>query len=194
MLTDGDLERHPDERRALEGVVQTLLLTSHLLFVGFSLTDKNFLAMAEAVSKVRARAQDRESSKPGTALALTPKGLERAKYKDLDMLSMGGASSAEGARVLEIFLDRLVWAASTESELATEYLLDRRYASGLSERDRALQDLLVGMVETASPQAKSSSGWTRVEECLRSLGYADTAGGSPDSRESVISEQPRRTA
>lgn len=179
VLTEGDLERHPDERRALEGVVQTLLLTSHLLFVGFSLTDKNFLAMAEAVSKVRARAQNRESSKPGTALALTAKGLERAKYKDLDMLSMGGASSAGGARVLEIFLDRLVWAASTESELANEYLLDGRYASGLSERDRALRDLLVDMVETASLQAKSSSGWTRVEECLRSLGYAQTAGGSP---------------
>lgn len=154
-------------------------MTSHLLFVGFSLTDKNFLAMAEAVSKVRARAQDRESSKPGTALALTAEGLERAKYKDLDMLSMGGASSAGGARVLEIFLDRLVWAASTESELANEYLLDGRYASGLSERDRALRDLLVDMVENASPQAKSSSGWTRVEECLRSLGYAETAGGSP---------------
>ncbi|BBZ62525.1 SIR2 family protein [Mycolicibacterium monacense] len=179
VLTEGDLERYPDERRALEGVVQTLLLTSHLLFVGFSLTDKNFLAMAEAVSKVRARAQDRESSKPGTALALTAEGLERAQYKDLEMLSMGAASSAEGARILEIFLDRLVWAASTESELATEYLLDGRYASGLSERDGALRDLLIGMVETASPQAKSSSGWKRVEECLRSLGYAETAGGSP---------------
>lgn len=178
VLTEGDLERHPDERRALEGVVQTLLLTSHLLFVGFSLTDNNFLAMAEAVSKVRARAQDRESLKPGTALALTAEGLERARYKDLEMLSMGAESPEKGARILEIFLDRLVWAAATQSELATEYLLDGRYASGLSERDRALRDLLVSMVETATPQAKSSSGWKRVEECLRSLG-AETAGGSP---------------
>ncbi|KUI25596.1 hypothetical protein AU196_22575 [Mycobacterium sp. IS-1742] len=170
VLTETDLERHPDERKALEGVVQTLLLTSHLLFVGFSLTDTNFLAMAKAVSKVRARAHDRESSKPGTALALTAKGLERAQYKDLEMLSMGAESSAKGARILEIFLDRLVWAASTQSELSNEYLLDSRYASGLSEQDRALRDLLVNLVESASPQAKSSSGWKRVEECLRSLG------------------------
>ncbi|MBB2770726.1 UNVERIFIED_ORG: hypothetical protein GGE11_001639 [Mycolicibacterium obuense] len=179
VLTEGDLERHPDERRALEGVVQTLLLTSHLLFVGFSLTDKNFLAMAEAVSKVRARAQGRQSSKPGTALALTAEGLERAQYKDLEMLSMGAESSEEGARILEIFLDRLVWTASKQSELSNEYLLDGRYASGLSKPDNALRDLLVEMVETASQQAKSSSGWKRVEECLRSLGYAETAGGSP---------------
>ncbi|KUI34667.1 hypothetical protein AU195_09085 [Mycobacterium sp. IS-1496] len=179
VLTEGDLKRYPDERKALEGVVQTLLLTSHLLFVGFSLTDKNFLAMAEAVSKVRARARDRESSKPGTALALTAKGLERAQYKDLDMLSMGAESSEKGARILEIFLDRLVWAASTQSELATEYLLDKRYASGLSERDRALRDLLLEMVNTATPEARSSSGWKRVEECLHSLGYAETAHRSP---------------
>lgn len=170
VLTEGDLERYPDERRALEGVVQTLLLTSHLLFVGFSLTDKNFLAMAKAVSKVRARAQDEELSKPGTALALTAKGLERAQYKDLEMLSMGAESSTEGARLLEIFLDRLVWAASTRSELANEYLLDDRYASGLSERDQALRNLLVDMVKSATAEAKSSSGWKRVEECLRSLG------------------------
>ena len=51
VLTTDDLKRHPNERRALEGVVQSLLLTSHLLFVGFSLTDKNFLELAEAVSR-----------------------------------------------------------------------------------------------------------------------------------------------
>ena len=37
VLTSDDLRRYPRERRALEGVVQSLLLTSHLLFVGFSL-------------------------------------------------------------------------------------------------------------------------------------------------------------
>ena len=63
MLTTHDLKRHPNERRALEGVVQSLLLTSHL-FVGFSLTDKNFLELAEAVSKVRARAHDEQLPSP----------------------------------------------------------------------------------------------------------------------------------
>lgn len=147
--------------------------------MGFSLTDTIFLNLARPVSKVRARAEGGESSTPGTALALTDDGMHRAKFKNLEMLSMGAGSSENGARILEIFLDRLVWAASTESELSNEYLLDGRYESGLSECDRALRDLLVGMVEAAPSDAKSSGGWKRVEECLQSLGYPETAAGSP---------------
>ena len=173
VLTESDLVRHPDERRALEGVVQSLLLTSHLLFVGFSLTDKNFLAMAEAVSKVRARALGAEPSKPGTALALTAEGADRARYTDLRMLSMAADSDKEGARVLEIFLDRLVWTAATQSELASEYLLDYRYSSGLSDPDRALRDDLVAMAKSASAEVRSSSGWKRIADSLRSLGADD---------------------
>lgn len=182
VLTASDLIRHPDERRALEGVVQSLLLTSHLLFVGFSLTDENFLAMADAVSKVRARAQQAEPSEPGTALALTDQHRDRARYADLRMLSMGAQSSTEGARVLEMFLDRMVWAAARQSALAGEYLLDGRYSSGLSDADIALRDLLTAMAENASTQAKSSSGWRRVADCLRSLGADDVLinGLGPD--------------
>lgn len=178
VLTESDLMRHPDERRALEGVVQSLLLTSHLLFVGFSLTDKNFLAMAEAVSKVRARAQAARFSEPGTALALTTRGRDRALYTDLRMLAMGTESSAAGARILEIFLDRMVWTAATQSALASEYLLDNRYSTGLSGPDAALRNLLAAMANSAGAQAKSSSGWKHVTDCLRSLGADDALIGS----------------
>jgi hypothetical protein len=174
VFTDDDLKRHPEQRRALKGVVQTLLLTSHLLFVGFSLTDKDFLDLADAVSKVRARAEDPVPSKPGTALALTPDECDKARYTDLHMLSMTAQSQTEGARLLEIFVDRLLWVASTQGDFATEYLLDNRYASGLSERDDALCKLLTRLCDEASLDAKSSMGWRRVAECMRSLGADDT--------------------
>jgi hypothetical protein len=170
VLTDSDLKRHPYERRALEGVVQSLLLTSHLFFVGFSFTDKNFLKLASAVSNVRSRARDKDSSQPGTALALTADEGNRVRYKDLHMLSMDETSPKAGARLLEIFLDRLVWTAATQGNLASEYLLDPRYESGLSECDAALRTLLVTMSDEASKKAKSSSGWKRVDACLRDLG------------------------
>ena len=70
---------------------------------------------------------------------------------------------------LEIFLDRLVWAASTQGDLASEYVLDERYQSGLSKRDAALRDLLTEMSLKASAAAKSSTGWNRVAACLRYL-------------------------
>jgi hypothetical protein len=170
VLTDSDLKRHPDERRALEGVVQSLLLTSHLFFVGFSLTDNNFLKLASAVSNVRSRARDKVPSQPGTALALTTDECNRARYKDLHMLSMDEVSPKLGARLLEIFLDRLVWTAATQGNLASEYLLDDRYESGLSECDAALRKLLIKMSAEASEKAGSSSGWKRVAGCLRDLG------------------------
>jgi hypothetical protein len=170
VLTDDDLHRYPNQRQALGGVVQSLLLTSHLFFVGFSLTDRSFLHLAHAVSEVRATAEDKNLSKPGTALALTPDECDRARFTDLHTLSMDVQSPIKGARLLEIFLDRVVWAAATRGDLASEYLLDDRYMSGLTKRDAALRDLLRELLETASTDAKLSAGWKRVEACLRYLG------------------------
>ncbi|MFC7673281.1 hypothetical protein ACFQWH_09385 [Mycolicibacterium sp. GCM10028919] len=94
--------------------------------------------------------------------------------RDLHMLTMDPESATDGAYVLEIFLDRLLWTAATRSDLSSEYLLDDRYASGLTKRDTHLRDLLLSIPAAASTQAKSSPGWRRVEKCLRELG-ADEA-------------------
>lgn len=72
---------------------------------------------------------------------------------------MGAESLAEGARILEIFLDRMVWTAATQSTLAAEYLLDYRYTSGLSDPHAVQRDMLIATAEIASAEAKSSSGW-----------------------------------
>jgi len=42
VLTREDYLRYADRRAALAGIVQALLITRHMLFVGFSLTDDNF--------------------------------------------------------------------------------------------------------------------------------------------------------
>jgi hypothetical protein len=170
VLTDADLRRDPEERRALEGVVQGLLLTSHLFFVGFSLTDDNFLQLADAVSRVRARAQVGDPSLPGTALTLTMSERAQVRYSDLHLISMDPDSFPVGARLLEVFLDRMVWAAAIESDLASEYLLDERYESGMSAPDRALRDALGRLVEDATAEARTSIAWRRVANCLRALG------------------------
>lgn len=74
VLSGAHYEEHAREYAALRGVVQSIMLTSHLLFVGFSLTDQNFLGMAAAVARVRQDAEA-EEGRPlppaGTALALT---------------------------------------------------------------------------------------------------------------------------
>jgi hypothetical protein len=170
ILSRRDLDRESEERPVLEGVVQTLLLTSHLLFVGYSLTDKKFLKLAAAVEKIRQRAEDWNQGRSGTAIALTPDELERAEYKDLDMFSMEEPSLGVAARQLEIFLDRLVWTAVKQGNLSSEYLLDDRYEYGMSAEDLALRKALLDLVDSASAEAKQSSAWARVRSILADLG------------------------
>jgi len=51
VLTREDYLRYQDRREALTGIVQALLLTKHMLFVGFSLQDDNFHKIMDAVRK-----------------------------------------------------------------------------------------------------------------------------------------------
>ena len=129
--------------------------------------------MAGAVAHVRGQADDVGSDhRAGTALALTRETMTTSNLEaDLDFVPMAeDGSLGSAARVLEIFLDRLAWSAARSRPLAAEYLLDRRYASALSDADRALQRALNGLDESMSDAARSSSGWPMVEELLRRLG------------------------
>ncbi len=49
VLTRGDYVSYDRGRQSLAGIVQSLLITRHMLFVGFSLTDDNFYRIADAV-------------------------------------------------------------------------------------------------------------------------------------------------
>lgn len=69
------------ELRALRGVVQSLMLTSHLLFIGFGFNDVDFFAMAEAVHNLRELADDHVDSLVGTAISL---GSRENRHADLD--------------------------------------------------------------------------------------------------------------
>ena len=51
VLTRGDYLRYADRRAALAGIVQALLITREMLFVGFSLKDENFFRIADDVRK-----------------------------------------------------------------------------------------------------------------------------------------------
>ena len=82
VLTTEDFQQHSLENRALHGVVQGLLLTSHLLFVGFSFTDESFLKLAESVTRVLRNAQGTSpDNQTNTAIALTPDDLKRVAYR-----------------------------------------------------------------------------------------------------------------
>src|SRR5690606_38972835 len=114
VLTRDDYLQYAARRAALAGIVQALLITRHMLFVGFSMSDDNFHRIAYDVR--RAIGSEARADPFGTALLLTDDPLlEELWHDDIRCLGMGidtrGDRSA-AARQLEIFLDHLAHCAS----------------------------------------------------------------------------------
>jgi hypothetical protein len=107
VVTREDVLRFPDRRAALAGIVQALLITRHMLFVGFSLEDESFHRIADAVRRAIRPAGDEPF---GTVLTLGPRPLVEELWRgelDLFPVAAGGVSGPVAARQAEIFLDRL---------------------------------------------------------------------------------------
>src|SRR5207248_11780402 len=98
VLTRQDLIGYAARHAALAGVVQTLLITRHMLFVGFSLNDDNFHRIADAARRVVHAPGCRGRGKPfGTALVLERSGLMEELWKDdLEWVSVAPADGGDG--------------------------------------------------------------------------------------------------
>ena len=82
VLCREDYLRLGTERAALSGVVHAMLLTRHMLFVGFSLTDDTFHRIAHEVRAVLGPPAQRPGSAPfGTALTPTGGDLSRRLWE-----------------------------------------------------------------------------------------------------------------
>ncbi len=178
VLTREDYLRYADRRAALAGIVQALLITRHMLFVGFSLTDDNFHQIVDAVRKaIRDVENEATSGDPfGTALLLGKDALLEELWKgDLKLVSITGQRKAAGphaARQLEIFLDCLLARATR----ATSPLLDPAYEGILTEEELEMRNLLNELEEGATDKLRGSAAWQPVAELLRKLGKPPSSG------------------
>ncbi len=164
--------RYEERRAALTGIVQAMLITKHMLFVGFSLRDDNFHRIADAV---RRAVQPGDSGLPvagvfGTGLTLTRSPLFESLWSgEMEIRPMLGDDEPEdmarGARRVELLLD--VVARRTAG---TEHLMDGRYAPLLSKHERRLRDALQQLAEARSA-AGPAPGWERVDRLLRAHGW-----------------------
>ncbi len=161
------------ELNAIRGVVQSLMLTGHLLFVGFGFADSDFLEMAKAVQRVRELAKDSDpadfDAKVGTALSLSPSSAQPYPLRYLSM-KRDGESTAAAARRLEIFLDRLAWTCTVTGDGRAAYLLNPAYVVGSSDDDQAVRKALLNL-EQVVHQHPDSAGASLVRELLRELGH-----------------------
>ena len=187
VFTREDYNTSVTSRRALFGVLQAMLLTRHMLFVGYSLSDPDF---REIVQEVRDALPPHDASDPaprrklGTILTLFTDNEKISEFEDLfdivpiSSVRAGHATAVEAAdaiRDLERFIDLIGMLASDRSA----FLLDSRYRGLLTPTEQNLATLL-GNIAAAAPEFASANGWTEVWATLRSLGaHPGTIGDQP---------------
>jgi SIR2-like domain len=164
-----------DRRTALAGVLQSLLLTRHVLFVGTSMLDDDLIRIAHQVRTVLTDPAPDPDPEPdarrrsGTVLALQDDPVRaRLWEQDVDTVAMAGRDvpPAEAARRLEVLLD-LVGCLSAEP---TGYLLDPAYRGLLDEEETALSAALGRVADTLAEGAGQSWAGHEVATLLRRLG------------------------
>ncbi|OWK34433.1 SIR2 family protein [Fimbriiglobus ruber] len=113
VLTRSSYTRYDERLPALGGMVQAFLVTRHVLFAGFSLTDDNFHRIVDAVRRLRSDGCTGHTGHFGTTLSLGAGGLGETLWdQDVRRVRMderketaAGFSFAAAARRLEVFLD-----------------------------------------------------------------------------------------
>ena len=188
VLTRSQMLDSREQRKALSGIVQTMLLTKHLLYVGFSLQDPNFSEVAGTVRRARREGNGGSDREPfGTLLTLHNRPFLAELWPELNSLpidlneGLAGAQrmpNPECARLMEIFLDKV----SLDSSTTTRHLLDGDFGCELSPQEDALKRRLQAFRERVAGNelARQSSGFAVVRQTPRRLG---DAGDYPDERD-----------
>lgn len=173
VLTRDDYLRYAERRAALAGIVQALLITRHMLFVGFSLSDDNFHRIVHDVrNAVRLNVTPQDGSRFGTALLpVREPFVEELWSRDIQVVSLGeNGDIAEAARRMEIFLDLL----ALEAFRATPHLLDDTYDGILTHEERVMREAVRRLKASIPEDLRESPAWEPVRRFLTSLGDADS--------------------
>ncbi|MFT6397136.1 MAG: hypothetical protein ACJAYU_001882 [Bradymonadia bacterium] len=177
VLTRADYLRYDQRRAALRGVVQAMLLTRHMLFVGFSLNDDNFHRIVDDVRRaVRGEYAQEGAQRKGSPLATTLSIEDNPFFEelwsdDIRRVDLHAGSTLASARLCDVFLDYL----ASHSTGTTSHLMDRRYEGVLSEAEIEVRDAIASLPETLSEEAKDTDAWRALVRWMSKLGL-DPAG------------------
>ncbi|MFW5473144.1 SIR2 family protein [Knoellia sp. CPCC 206450] len=168
VLTRRHMVTYDAQNRPSAALLQSVLLTKHLLVVGTSLTDDNVLRLAHEVQAYRDHHRPDSHDRFGTQLDASEGGDRlRARLWDgqLEWIYLGDLGTDSPRRALELVLDR----AGTYATRDASWLLDRRFAGLLGEdADRELADQARELVRAA--RSRDSGTWGPLVEGLDQLG------------------------
>jgi hypothetical protein len=163
VLTRKDYIRYADRAAALSGIVQAKLMTKHMLFVGFSLTDDNFYRIADTVKKSLPT-----GAKFGTAMQLMPALLKEELWsEELSFVNCGavGEPFAAAVRRHSILLDYI-------SALANSHacpILDPRFHNVISAGQKKLGARLQAFLDGLDNEAMATKEYSKFADIICDL-------------------------
>ena len=174
----------PRQRGALFGLVQAMLMTRHMVFVGYGLGDETF---HDLVHEVRYARSGQPESALGTTITLFDEPIQTEIWKgDVAVVAvqptpevMNDATIAMAGRDVERLLDLVGLLAADR----WAFLLDPQFAGMLSPSEEELA-LLLGDLQTKVELSDTSDGWRQVAELLKRFGagpnYGLRSSGRPE--------------
>lgn len=150
VLSRDDYLRFEGEGKALAGVVQAMLLTRHMLFVGYSLSDDNFHRLVHQARSTLGDSDEHLPGRFGTALTPDEGGLVQQLWADdVDFVSTATDPDGTGpVRRLAVFLDLV----AAEASAPAAHLLDHTYDAVFSPAERELRAALQQVVDAAEAE------------------------------------------
>lgn len=180
-------------------VVQSLLLTKHLLVVGASMTDDNFLRLIYEVATYRARAQkalasehgtEPEPQQFGTILSLADDAARRQLYRPyFAWETVPGGDDSARARQLEIFLDAVAMYSSGDYS----WLLDKRFEFLLEEGERQLAGKVRALASDVEREGVGDA-WGALLDQLERFGAVTSWSDRPETGRPMPNSFSGRTA
>ncbi|QED26816.1 SIR2 family protein [Microvenator marinus] len=178
VLSREDYLRFGERRTALAGIVQALLITKHMVFVGFGLRDANFLRILDDVRRsLGDTTSQKELESPiGTVLMVRPEPLRNALFDgDLDLYPMHVPNGKDvdialAARRLELFLDAMLYHSATRSA----FFFDKTFAALLNPSELGFRDELLELVERHQEGLRGNASFEKLLHLLKKSGLNDT--------------------
>lgn len=178
VLSRSDFVGYDASSRPMGAMVQALLLTKHLLVVGASLTDDNFLRLAHEVLAFQASGRHGGATpRPlGTVVSMrTNAGKERLWRDRFEFVATSSSTDGDDgahARRLAIFLDAVAMHATPAAHLA-----NARYAALLDDEQREIAALARELRARVAELGERGESWAPLVEALEAVG-AVPAGGA----------------
>lgn len=151
--------------RPLAGMLQATMLTRHLVFVGYSLEDENFVRLGRSVSALLRSMNHRKPV--GTVLTPESKPL-RSELWGEDLTELPTVVKGQDSfRIFEVFLDRMAASAAAGE---SSYLLDQAYTDLLSRPEKALAKALRDTGGKLQKGSGKDAKWVALHQAFASLG------------------------